>query len=228
MMGRPKGSGRKEPTDREVAMAAAYRAGKTLAEIGADHGGISRQRVDQILKRRFGIRASDGGEVLRAKHRRIARMAAKDERALKRWGCTWAQYVLLRDMRKPTGAFSRQKQNADNRGIAWELTLWQWWTVWQESGHWDQRGRGCRGYCMCRRGDAGPYALGNVFIQRATINSSEANNRGLPMGVRKNKKRNNFEAIRRIDGKKMVLGRFETPEAAHAAYIAADPLQVAA
>lgn len=224
MTGKP----RTEPTAREYAMAAAYRAGKTLAEIGRDHGGISRQRVDQILKRWFGIRASDGGGALKAERRRAGRVAAKDERALKRWGCTWAQYVMLREMKKPTRAYNQQRQNAADRGIAWELNLWQWWTIWQESGRWGQRGRGCRGYCMCRRGDVGPYAPDNVVIQRAVINSSEANNRGLPMGVQRRKKREAFQALRQIDGRMKRLGWFDTPEAAHAAYLAADPLQVAA
>lgn len=223
-----RGRPRTAPTEREIAMAAAYRSGKTLAEIGADHGGLSRQRIEQILKGRFGIRASTGGQAIRSIRRRAVRMAAKDEKTRKRWGCSWVQYVMLRSMKKPTRAYNQQRQNAAERGIAWELNLWQWWTIWQDSGHWDRRGRGSRGYCMCRKGDTGPYSTDNVFIQRSILNSSDANNRGLPIGVRRDKRCRGFKASRRIDGKVLNLGRFETPEAAHAAYLAADPLQVAA
>lgn len=217
--GRP---ARTEPTDRECAMAAAYKTGKTLEEIGATHG-ITRERVRQILVRRFGMDAADGGNHERARRRRIVKMAAQDAWSLKERGCSQAQYLDLREMFKPTRAFSMQRKNADARGIAWELTLWQWWSIWQDSGHWDQRGRG-NGYMMCRKGDVGPYSIDNVFIERGNVNSSEGSKKSdLPLGVTRAKTPGRFKAMRSVAGRKLHLGTFTAADAAHAAYLAADP-----
>lgn len=62
------------------------------------------------------------------------------------------------------GKFAQQARHAKERGISWELTFSQWWSLWQESGHWEDRGRRSGQYVMCRRGDFGPYAIGNVYI----------------------------------------------------------------
>lgn len=49
--------------------------------------------------------------------------------------------------------------------------VWEWWTIWQMSGRWEERGRG-HGYMMCRKGDVGPYALGNVVIATGDFNAA--------------------------------------------------------
>ena len=117
-----------------------------------------------------------------------------------------------------TGSYSQQKSNARERGIAWHLTLGEWWSIWQQSGHWNERGRGARGYVMCRVGDVGPYEVGNVFIGTGIQNTSEGRKTSnLPMGVSKH--RNRFRAERIIDRVKHRLGSFATPEEAHAAYV---------
>lgn len=218
---------RTEPTEREYAMAAAFKGGKTLPEIGAIYG-VTRERIRQILAHRFGMDATDGGMHERARRRRIAKMAAHDEWSFKRRGCSQAQYLHLREMSKPTRAFSRQVRNAADRGIPWELKLWQWWTIWQESGHWDQRGRG-NGYVMCRKGDVGPYSVDNVIIARGNVNSSEANKKsGLPLGVTHASTPGRFLAARLVAGQRLRFGTFATADAAHAAYLAADPFLRAA
>jgi hypothetical protein len=56
--------------------------------------------------------------------------------------------------------------------IGWELNLWQWWSIWQRSGKWEQRGRGSR-YGMCRFNDTGPYASGNVYIATCVDNTKD-------------------------------------------------------
>lgn len=78
--------------------------------------------------------------------------------------------------RTPTGAFARQRQNARQRGIPWNLSLDEWWAVWESSGKWHLRGRGS-GYVMSRYGDKGAYQTGNVFIQAARINNNQQGNR---------------------------------------------------
>ena len=60
--------------------------------------------------------------------------------------------------------YSEQKRRAKVRGIDFLLTFEEWANIWQQSGKWDQRGRGNGKYVMSRNGDIGPYAVGNVRI----------------------------------------------------------------
>lgn len=156
-----------------------YRAGQTLHQIG-EHYGITRERVRQILAKR-GISATDGGARVRAIRAIAERAAAKDARFMRRLGCTYAQYrsVCQRGWsdpdgreRTPMGAFLRQRCTARGREIDWQFKFWDWWCVWEQSGHWHERGRG-RGYVMARHNDAGPYGPGNVKIILATENIAE-------------------------------------------------------
>jgi hypothetical protein len=149
-------------------MAALYKAGNTLQAIGEKFS-ITRERVRQILTKHFGMNWADGGQHFKAEEKRRRFETRRNQKSLAKWGCSWDQYVALRSMRMPTRAFSCQKKNAAERGIAWELNLWQWWGIWQHSGHWDDRGRGA-GYQMCRNGDTGAYAVGNVYIASGITN----------------------------------------------------------
>lgn len=212
-------------------MKARYLAGETLQQIG-DSYSLTRERVRQILAKYEGINRTHGGQSKTAAAKRLYRDALKDARYYAKHGCSFAQYLWLLKVKRATVPFMQQRTNSAIRGIGWELNLWQWWTIWQESGHWAERGRG-QGYCMCRRGDLGPYAVGNVFIAKATENSSNQTTKksGLPMGVIL-VKRGNYEryaAKRMVAGVKYNLGYHRTPELAHAAYLAfTPPQQVAA
>ena len=168
---------------RAAKMAALYRAGMTLQQIGEKYG-ISRERVRQLMTKHEGMRQSGGGQHVKAVARKQQVTAAKDARYLEKYGCTFAQYSEARAIGKrmrangagvyqtPLRAFINQKNNAKNRGIAWELTFWQWWTIWQESGKWEQRGRAKDAYVMSRFGDSGAYAAGNIYIGTLAENSS--------------------------------------------------------
>lgn len=170
-----------EADARTLAMAEMYRNGSTLEQIGAQYG-VTRERVRQLLTKFLGMSAKDGGKTKMTERRRAKKAARKDAESLARWGCTYSQYVELinhgkamvaqgaKRERTPTGAFISQRRNAKSRGIDWNLSLWEWWTIWQESGRWEERGRG-HGYMMCRHGDIGPYEVGNVFIQTGSHNS---------------------------------------------------------
>lgn len=149
-------------------MATLYKSGRTLKQIG-DKYGITRERVRQILTKHLGFDASSGGQREAAKQKRARFEAKRNQKCIVRWGCSWEQYTALRAMQKPTRAYASQKRNAAVRGIPWELTLWQWWTIWSQSGHWDNRGRG-RAFQMCRVGDQGPYSVDNVYIASGAVN----------------------------------------------------------
>jgi hypothetical protein len=70
--------------------------------------------------------------------------------------------------------FNRQRRTAKQRGIEWRIDFWDWYRIWQDSGHLSERGR-CKGsYQMCRSGDIGPYASSTVRIDRMEVNASEA------------------------------------------------------
>lgn len=71
------------------------------------------------------------------------------------------------------GAYSKHKENAKRRGVGFLLTFEEWSAVWKDSGRLRWRGHrpGC--YVMCRTGDEGPYALGNVYIGPAMVNFTD-------------------------------------------------------
>lgn len=77
--GRPAGTSQYQPGERERAMVAAYQAGKTLEEIGAEYG-ITRERVRQLINKTAG--RVYGGERLKAEQRKAARAQADFERML--------------------------------------------------------------------------------------------------------------------------------------------------
>ena len=192
--------------------------------------GISYQRVQQILKRR-GINGSGGGATKRAELKNARREKARNIYCLRTKGCVYEDYLKLlqigRDRmargvtreRTPIGAFVRQKQGARRRRIEWRLSLWDWWTIWQQSGRWDERGRG-QGYVMCRKGDTGAYEIGNVYIDTCRQNSSDGNkvDTHLPLGVTVNRGGPGYRAERMIDRKMFRLGIFNTVKEASIAY----------
>jgi hypothetical protein len=71
-------------------------------------------------------------------------------------------------------AYKSQKQQARTRGIEFHMTLAEWSGVWMDSGKWQERGIGGKGYVMSRFGDIGPYAVGNVEIKTGSENAREA------------------------------------------------------
>lgn len=102
------------------------------------------------------------------------------------YGCSLADALRqnggapLRKFGAPASRYCYQRQSAARRGIEWRITFIEWMSVWLQSGRWADRGVGKGRYCMSRRGDVGPYAIGNVFIQPVEQNSREGIERGRP------------------------------------------------
>lgn len=162
---------------RSMKLAEEYRSGKTLAEIGTAYG-VSRERIRQLLKG-VGVTGLDGGRTFKTLVN-LRYKADPLDRFLSVYGCSKREALAvnnnqpLRIKGTPAQRYAQQRKNAlFIRQIGWEITLPQWMNVWDESGHWNDRGRG-KGYCMTRIGDTGPYAVGNVEIKTIGENFSES------------------------------------------------------
>nr|DAH52175.1 MAG TPA: hypothetical protein [Caudoviricetes sp.] len=72
---------------------------------------------------------------------------------------------------------SQSKYRKDKNGnpIGWTLTFEQWWEIWQESGHYHERGCYRGQYVMARFDDVGPYSPENVKICTCSENVGEGN-----------------------------------------------------
>jgi hypothetical protein len=169
---RQKMSERPEGRARAEDMRQRYENGETLEQIGQRYS-LTRERIRQIISKKFGTTARDGGQAEMARRKRRDFHKKRDARSMRSWGCSYRDYTkILKHPDQPTYKFSQQRKNADQRGIGWELTLWQWWKIWQQSGHWDDRGCG-RGYGMCRLNDTGPYSVDNVYIGTGVENMQD-------------------------------------------------------
>lgn len=78
-------------------------------------------------------------------------------------------------MDKFKSAYSWHRKNAQRRGVEFLFTFQEWKQWWIDSGKWEQRGTGKDSFCMCRFGDVGPYAPGNVYCATNGQNLSDAN-----------------------------------------------------
>lgn len=223
---KPGGMVGEDANPRALSMIDMYRAGATCPEISQLFS-LSPQRVQQILSS-HGVSRADGGQRRKADDRVERARVATDARYYAKWGHTRDEHRKLLALgrgkgdRGPVRAFAQQRKSAAFRGIAWHLTLAEWWRIWLDSGKWYKRGRGHGAYVMSRRGDAGAYELGNVFIQLADINNSDRPQKksGLTIGVRRVKS-GRYEAKVTSHGRYRHLGTFATAEEAGAAYRAA-------
>ena len=102
-------------------------------------------------------------------------------------------------------AFRKQRSNAEGNGIGFLLTFEEWTTVWEESGHLHERGRGKNKYVMARYGDRGPYAIDNIKIISNIDNVREAYNNKTPEELE------NWKESMRRNGQKSA-GREQTIE----------------
>ncbi|HDR8930452.1 TPA: hypothetical protein QDA84_000445 [Burkholderia vietnamiensis] len=80
--------------------------------------------------------------------------------------------AVCRGLRDPLKAFWQQRHSAVSRGISFDLTFLEWWSIWEP--HYHLRGVRSGQMVMARNGDDGPYAVGNVSIKTARANHREA------------------------------------------------------
>ena len=138
-----------------------WKNGHSLQSVG-DRFGVTRERIRQIL-RKLGVPVEAGGRHVKARVKEAERQSRRDAFALRKYGCCYADYKAI-SQSGGVVPFNSQRSAANSRGVKWKLNLKQWWDIWQQSGKWDQRGRGKNRYCMGRIADQGAYAIGNVKI----------------------------------------------------------------
>lgn len=142
----------------------------------------------------------------------------REDRCWQIYGCSCLAHASIKDIPGVIDAYGSQKSGAKTRDIPFELTLPEWWHVWSESGKFESRGRNADQYVMCRIKDIGPYKLGNVFIATTSENiksyhSENAGHWGVSCTGTK------YIARRRIGGRPVHLGSFDTEHEAREAYL---------
>lgn len=160
-------------SDRNTEIALKWKSGLTLEEVAADYG-ITRERVRQIV-RKLGLPPDVGGQSVKnllscsiRKERRRRRDEDSEAKCLERWGMSRESLNEISPYQRshpnhPTRIFTSFRNNVRRTGIRFELTFPQWWRLWQESGRWDERGRGF-GYWMARWDSDQPWRLDNIRI----------------------------------------------------------------
>ncbi len=91
----------------------------------------------------------------------------------------------------PKRRYIEQKQSARRRNVDFSINFEDWWEIWEQSGHWDNRGRGKGKYVMSRYNDTGPYEKHNVFIQLCEDNARQGVS-GLIRSLETRKKMSNY------------------------------------
>lgn len=133
-----------------------YLSGDTMESIARDLG-LSRQRIQQIIKKL---------QIRRERKEQKSYMSNKygfaSVNEMKDWIARFPSCRIR---------FIEQKNNARQRGKAFNFTLKEWLIEWGDL--WDQRGRGGDSLVMCRYNDEGAYEPGNVYIATCGQNASE-------------------------------------------------------
>ena len=73
----------------------------------------------------------------------------------------------------PRRLFTKQRYQAIQRGIEWNLSFDEWLAIWGDKL--SQRGRGRGQLVMARIEDTGPYAVWNVYLEKAELNTRSRN-----------------------------------------------------
>lgn len=135
-------------SDREVEICELFKTGTPITEISKILGGnVSYQAVHRILKKN-NLSRKDGGKFVQTSTRREEQAKEKTQKLDNRYGCTDEQWAFLRGQAEaykdtPLSAYNTFKNNFKNlyKDIPFELTLWDWWTLWDESKKWGQHKR---------------------------------------------------------------------------------------
>ena len=152
-----------------------YKIGLTQKCISGKMG-VTRQRIDQILKR-HSIGRFDGGAFVAKKIKTAKQEKERNSRYKKRYGCNFLEYRRILELKdgngnNPQRCYKSQRSAAKRRKIQWKFNFYSWWMLWQKSGKWEDRGMTYGKYVMGRIDDKGPYSEGNIEIVTCSANIS--------------------------------------------------------
>ena len=85
-----------------------------------------------------------------------------------------AEVYAWREANPELYAYTNHKSHAKRRKVPFLLTFEEWWSLWDASGKFTERGHKKGQYVMARFRDEGPYAIGNVRICTVEENHAEA------------------------------------------------------
>ncbi|OFA16001.1 hypothetical protein A4U49_09565 [Acidithiobacillus ferrivorans] len=161
----------------------------TLEEIGR-HTNLTRERVRQILLRKYGLRGMYGGQQKRIRGNARAKKLAEEKKATEKsqqkklqietrccllLGCSYEEARLINKndftalgyghgYNGIIGKYAAIKYQRLHRGELWSLSLVEWHGVWIESGHWDNGPS--KGWGMTRISMHDSWNINNVCIAR--------------------------------------------------------------
>lgn len=145
---------------------------RTMQDI-ADELGVSKQRVQQILKRNS-VHSSDGGSI--AKNSYIRQQKEKQKKIKRKqsvfsqYGCSESEALRINEGKKlaergsPSYKYKSYKNNLDKKDIGCELTFPEWYDIWQKSGKYSLMRPGKGGYSMVRKDYSKPASVDNVEV----------------------------------------------------------------
>jgi hypothetical protein len=96
--------------------------------------------------------------------------------------------VAPSELSQAKALYRAQTKYLAHRGIECTITFDEWWFIWQESGHWVDRGRERGQWQMHRRILKGPYAVGNVYIAQIPEHPLDGNAKSRAREDRENQK----------------------------------------
>jgi hypothetical protein len=157
---------------RGIEIERSFRDGQTMQSI-ADIYGLSRERIRQILDKR-GLIFKDGGKHVQAQRSAAVKL---NRRASKRnlmtlhyYGCSHAEALAINGGKPistpdyPVWTFRESRRQAVSVGYEWDISIKDWWAIWQASGKWEQRGRKAESYALFRKDNQGPFSADNLEV----------------------------------------------------------------
>lgn len=150
-------------------MLAAQKAGKNPGEI-AEQVGLSRRRVNEILKAHFdaqhiakaapaakptakaatkpAVKAAPAKKAAASKQDEKEKPEVVSKTFAQKWGFTQREYELHTGLHghsstkgSPMQRYTAQRSKFIAQGCQWLFTFKQWWTMWVASGRWEECGR---------------------------------------------------------------------------------------
>ena len=142
----------------------------TITQIAAQFE-VSNQAVHRVLKA-MGLKRADGGKAAQMVERAKQVEDGAGVGIFTKHGCTKVQWEYLRGLdpeykNTPLAVYHTFKNNyiTLNPGSLFQLPLWDWWSLWQESGLWGRHKRNPEGmYILIAKDRTLPLTKDNAHI----------------------------------------------------------------